>query len=95
MGAKAIARFVVIVPAAIVVEHPTRMLTAAGFVKKDAVLVGFTLPESSHLALFAMGLPCAGIDMTARIERRNKFVSMEGRAGWIILGSGQMKYDAL
>ena len=69
MGAKAIARFVVIVPAAIVVEHPTRMLTAAGFVKKDAVLVGFTLPELSHLALFAMGLRCAGIDMTARIER--------------------------
>src|SRR5438876_4193766 len=76
MGTEAVARFVVICSAGVVIENPPRMLCAAWLVGQLTDLFVLTVPEPAHATMRAMLLPKLEIDMTLAVERCYEFIAM-------------------
>src|SRR5262252_10654180 len=67
--AEAIAGLVVVLRGLVVVEHPARVLGAAGLVDEAAEFVVLAIPEATHAAMFAVFPPKVDIDASIGIER--------------------------
>src|SRR5262249_4024761 len=93
--AEAVTGFIIVGSVRIVVEHPARVLGAAGFMDETAELLVLTVPESAHAAVLAIHLPQPEIDMSLAVERRNKLITVARRAGRELLRAGKMEPDAL
>src|SRR5262245_51257621 len=78
--AEAIAGLVVVLGGLVIVEHPARMLGAAGLVDQAAELVVIAIPESAHTAMLAVFPPKLHIDVSSGIERSDEFIAMLVRA---------------
>lgn len=76
MSAKPVPRFVVIGGALIVIERPKCMFVATRFVNELAELFRLVRPKAAHVTELSDVLPLLEIDMTAAVERGNKFVSV-------------------
>ena len=73
--AEAIARFVVIKPAFIVVKHPRRSVASTRLVGKPSGLVLLALPKAAHGASIPKFLPGFDIDMATSIQRGYELVA--------------------
>jgi hypothetical protein len=94
MRAEAVSAFVVIVCSLIIVKHPARMLGSARPVHQEAEFIIFTFPEPADAAMIAMLFPEGDVDMTFRIERRDKFITVPRRALGKLLGAREIESDA-
>src|SRR4051812_31959087 len=93
MAAEAIAGFVVLVGAVVVIEHPARMLVAAGLVHQLAELL-LVVPEAPHAAMLPMRPPQARVDMAVGIKRRHELVATLRRACRKFLRAREIEPDA-
>ena len=75
MCAEAIARFIVIKPVLIVVEHPGRAVASTRLVSKPSGLVLLALPKAAHGASIAKRLPGIDVDTTTSVQGRYEFVA--------------------
>ena len=94
MGTEAVSGLLVLLGAIPVVEHPARMLGAAGLVHQVTKFL-LVAPEAAHAAIFTMLLPLRLVDMSASVEGRNEFVTMPRRAGGEVLRPREIQPDAL
>ena len=76
MSTKPVGRLIVVGGAFVVVKRPKGMLIATRLVDELAELVCFAGPESAHTAKMPRSLPLLEIDMSAAVERSNKFISV-------------------
>ena len=95
MPAEPISRFVVVGAAVIVVEHPARMLGAAGPVHQPSDLLVLALPESANSAVVPVFVPQMRVDMADLVERRHELVTTVPRAHREFLRSGKLQVNAL
>src|SRR5262245_16567448 len=93
--AEAIAGLVVVLRGLVIVEHPARVLGAAGLVDQAAELVVIAIPESTHAAMLAVFPPKLHIDVSSSIERSDEFIAMLVRARGKFLRTGEIEPNAL
>src|ERR1043166_2809637 len=74
-----IARLVVLLGGLVVIEHPARVLLAAGFVHQLAELL-LVAPEPADAAMLAVLAPQLGTDAPVGIERRHELIAVPRRA---------------
>ncbi len=80
MGTEAVSGLLILLGAIAIIEHPARMLGAAGLVYEETKFL-LVAPEAAHAAIFSMLLPLRRVDMPGSVERRNEFVTMPRRTG--------------
>src|SRR5262249_21321095 len=94
MRTEPIARFIVLLGDALVIEHPARVAGAARAVHQMSELVRLALPEAPHAAVVAVLAPQIDVDVAAVIERSDELVAMARGARRKFLRAGQIEPDA-
>jgi len=77
----------------IVLEAPSGPTGAAAPVYEMANTIRLACPEPPYIAAMALLMPCSGIEMTVRGERRDERIAVPHAACWKISAACEVQCD--